>query len=226
MLIINKRKRRIWWNKTKPWAKRVAILIGINIIIWGNLGIEVKLAADREIQLQDYTYINIEHKEKEQPVSTKEIKETKKTTASEPQIKAATAKIELAKLDMTNDDGRVYLKQYATTKGMSEAQIQLMAKIIQAESGWEHYCKKVKAGCAHVGAVKTNPTKDFGYGQINAPYHLAKSKKMGLDIMDSKDNLKYTVYLFEHSSCTTKPSKEYCPWTASKHRANGTGWAD
>ncbi len=110
----------------------------------------------------------------------------------------------------TADPNRAYLMDYGTSQGLKVEDIHLLFRIIQAESGWAHFRAD--------GSVKVGPTNDVGFGQISVKYQLANAKKMGLDIYNPIDNLKYTTYLFK-----TQGSR---PWNASKHRPNGTGWAD
>lgn len=217
-MLYNKRKARIWWRKTKPWLKRVAFWIGINIIIWGNLGIEFKLALDSLIWHP--VQINVPHKEQKQLLNI----QAKETPQTQPKVvKAAAVEIEMATLSMTDDEGRKFLQQYGIEQGMKQADINLLAKIIQAESGWEHFCTKVKTGCKSVGAVKTGPTQDYGYAQIHLPTHKARLKKLGIDIMKPQDNIKFAVMLFQEHQCRPDACQ---PWKASMHRPNGTGWAD
>ena len=104
----------------------------------------------------------------------------------------------------TKDPYRAYLMEYGLAQGLKVADVELLFKIIQAESGWGHYTSS--------GKVKTSYTNDVGFGQINVKFHLARTIKMGLDIYKPYDNLKYVVYLYKTSGTG--------PWNASKARWN------
>lgn len=224
IMLYNKRKLRIWWNRRKPYYQKAGWILLFDTFLWMNVGIEAHLMArDFQNLMQPPPAIMVtraQAKTVEQKPAPAEDSQLKKPV-EKPMVKAAAIDIEPAniiKLDMTNDDGRIFLQTYGTEKGMTQAQITQLARIIQAESGWEHTCKQVRTGCKKVGAVKQGPTQDYGYAQIHLPTHKARLAKLGLDIMDPEDNLKFAVLLYQEQGAG--------PWNASKHRANKTGWAD
>lgn len=78
----------------------------------------------------------------------------------------------------------------------------VLQAIIQCESGFDP--KALNKNGTH--------SMDIGLFQINTRYHQATAKKMGLDIYDTVDNVRYGLYLFDKEGVT--------PWRASKRCIN------
>ena len=78
----------------------------------------------------------------------------------------------------------------------------ILQAIMQCESGF------------NPEALNRNGTHsvDIGLFQINDRYHYATAKKMGLDIYDTVDNVRYGLYLFEKEGVK--------PWKASTRCIN------
>ncbi len=74
----------------------------------------------------------------------------------------------------------------------------VLQAIIQCESGFDP--KALNKNSKH--------SLDIGLFQINTRWHQATAKKMGLNIYDTADNVKYGLYLFEKEGIH--------PWKASK----------
>lgn len=68
------------------------------------------------------------------------------------------------------------------------------------ESGLKHYKSN--------GDITKSPTKDFGLLQINRAW-IDNAQKMGLDIFEKKDNIKFGIYLYEQNGLSD--------WRHSKH---------
>lgn len=135
-----------------------------------------------------------------------EVKEDKPVVKAKPAPKQAAGVHRFA-----HDPNRDILVKYAKEYKISDANIQLLIRIVQAEAGWGHYKTDGKT-------VKFNATKDIGFCQINQTYHAARAKKMGLDLFKPNDNLNYCAWLFSTGGAGH--------WNASKHRDNKTGWGD
>ena len=78
----------------------------------------------------------------------------------------------------------------------------ILKEIARCESGNRQFGKDGK-----VLRGRVNP-KDVGLYQINEYWHLADSKKMGIDIYTSEGNEEYALYLYR-----TQGTR---PWNASK----------
>lgn len=103
------------------------------------------------------------------------------------------------------------LKNSKTTKQTVEdyfSDIPVMIDVAFCES---RYTQFNSDGSVHRGVV--NPA-DVGVMQINEKYHLATSKKLGLDIHTLEGNMAYGRYLYE--------TQGTAPWEYSSHCWNKT----
>jgi hypothetical protein len=88
--------------------------------------------------------------------------------------------------------------------------VPVMGEIARCESRFRHLALD---GTVLRGAVTP---KDVGVMQINEYYHLAASRKLGLDIHTFEDNLRYARYLFEREGTTPWLSSSKC-WGIERH---------
>lgn len=80
--------------------------------------------------------------------------------------------------------------------------IPIMVDISKCES---HFRQFSKDGEVYRGKVNN---RDVGAMQVNEDYHLATSKKLGIDIHTLEGNMEYARYLYEREGTT--------PWNSSK----------
>lgn len=86
----------------------------------------------------------------------------------------------------------------------------IMAEIAGCESRFRHLSVD---GTVLRGAVTP---KDVGVMQVNEYYHSAQAKKLGLDLHDFDDNLRYARFLYEREGTRPWVSSSRC-WGSSPH---------
>lgn len=99
-------------------------------------------------------------------------------------------------LQQTIYDYKDKLENYATDH---RNLVRTIVKIAECESSWRPNVK---------GYSGTKVGEDIGLYQINTYHHLKKSQRMGLDIYDPVDNIRYALYLIE--------KRGFTDWSASK----------
>lgn len=125
-----------------------------------------------------------------------------KNTMRLHQEKIQGIKLELHVALSDNDNLITENKKLTVEVGKNKDTAKVLQAIMQCESGFDPK------------ALNKNGTHsiDIGLFQINDRYHYATAKKMGLDIYDTVDNVRYGLYLFEKEGVK--------PWKASTRCIN------
>ncbi|MFA5172960.1 MAG: hypothetical protein WC435_00960 [Candidatus Paceibacterota bacterium] len=84
-----------------------------------------------------------------------------------------------------------FLRDTAMKEGLGEKDLILLGKAAETESGWKQYDEN-----GNVLRGENNP-RVVGIFQICEDSHKREAKKMGLDIMTPKGNIKYAVFLYK-----------------------------
>ncbi len=77
----------------------------------------------------------------------------------------------------------------------------IMVKIADCESGFTQFNED--------GSVLTNATHDYGVFQINKK-HIKEASALGFDVMQTKGNIKYALYLYQKNGTKDWNASKWC----------------
>ena len=119
------------------------------------------------------------------------------------ELKGVSQKAQLRELT-DQEKWHLHLYEEVIRKGLGYSDYRLLQRIAEAESHFQQYDKN---GSVLRGYI--NP-KDTGIFQINEVFHLAASRKLGMNIYEPNGNIEYAVYIY------TKDGSTHWNWSKIK----------